>query len=197
MAGRDQNRDSGMGNQTLDHPEEEQIQDPVLSDVSKDEDDAELEGLSVPDPGLDEQPGLDLAAPRIRPLLPLPPQPSPPLPPQPSPPPPQPQPQPQPPIMAAQANGNQIALLPSFDGEACADVDMWIAVFLRMARQFNWIDAVITADQDTRLASVAKTSSWEKLYSGWTQKDEEDLKLTFGKLSMLTRTQILSFHLLV
>jgi hypothetical protein len=33
---------------------------------------------------------------------------------------------------------------------------MWIAVFLRMARQFNWIDAVITADQDTRLASVAK-----------------------------------------
>jgi hypothetical protein len=58
--------------------------------------------------------------------------------------------------MAAQANGNQIALLPTFDGEAGSDVDMWIAVFLRMARQFNWIDTVITAEQDTRLASVAK-----------------------------------------
>jgi hypothetical protein len=33
---------------------------------------------------------------------------------------------------------------------------MWIAVFLPMAQQFNWIDAVITPDQDTRLASVAK-----------------------------------------
>jgi hypothetical protein len=29
--------------------------------------------------------------------------------------------------MAAQANGNQIALLPTFDGEAGSDVDMWIA----------------------------------------------------------------------
>jgi hypothetical protein len=156
MAGRDRNRDSGIGNQTLDQPEEEQIQDPVLSDISEDEDDAELEGLAVPDPGLDEQLGLDPAAPRIRPLPPLPPQPSPSPPLQPSPPPPQPQPQPQPLIMAAQANGNQIALLPTFDEEAGADVDMWIAVFLRMARQFDWIDAVITADQDTRLASVAK-----------------------------------------
>jgi hypothetical protein len=58
--------------------------------------------------------------------------------------------------MATQANGNQIALLPTFDGEAGSDVDMWIVVFLRMACQFNWIEAVITADQDTRLASVAK-----------------------------------------
>jgi hypothetical protein len=58
--------------------------------------------------------------------------------------------------MAAQANGNQIVLLPTFDGEAGSDVDMWIAVFLRMAQQLNWIDAVITPDQDTRLASVAK-----------------------------------------
>jgi hypothetical protein len=124
MAGRDQNRDSGIGNQTLDQPEEEQIQDPVLSDVSKDEDNAELEGLAVSDPGLDEQLGLDPAAPRIRPLPPLAPQPSPSPPPQPSPPPPQPQLQPQPPI-------------------------------------------------------------------------KKDLKLTFGKLSMLTRTQIQSFHLLV
>jgi hypothetical protein len=33
---------------------------------------------------------------------------------------------------------------------------MWIAVFLRMARQFNWIDTVITPEQDTRQASVAK-----------------------------------------
>jgi hypothetical protein len=58
--------------------------------------------------------------------------------------------------MAAQANGNQIALLPTFDGEAGSDVDMWIAVFLQMAQQFNWIDAVITVDQVTSLASVAK-----------------------------------------
>jgi hypothetical protein len=33
---------------------------------------------------------------------------------------------------------------------------MRIAVFLRMARQFNWIDAVITVAQDAQLASVAK-----------------------------------------
>jgi hypothetical protein len=58
--------------------------------------------------------------------------------------------------MAVQANGNQIALLPAFDGEAGADVDMWIAVFLRMAQQFNWIDAVITVAQDAQLASVAE-----------------------------------------
>jgi hypothetical protein len=58
--------------------------------------------------------------------------------------------------MAAQANGNQIALLPTFDGEVGSEVDMLIEVFLRMARQFNLIDAVITPDQDTRLASVAK-----------------------------------------
>jgi hypothetical protein len=156
MAGRgDRNRDSSFGNQTLDNPEEEQ--DPALSDVSEDEDEAELVGLAVPNlPGLDEQLGLDPAAPRIRPLSPLPPQPSPPPSPQPSPPPPQPQPQPQPPIMAAQANGNQIALLPTFDGEAGSDVDMWIAVFHRMAQQFNRIDAVITPDQDTGLASVDK-----------------------------------------
>jgi hypothetical protein len=155
MAGRgDRNRDSGIGNQTLDNPEE---QDPALSDVGEDEDEAELVGLAGPDlPGLDEQLGLDPAAPRIRPLPPLPPQPSPPPSPQPSPPTPQPQHQPQPPIMAAQANRNQIALLPTFDGEAGSDVDMWIAVFLPMARQFNWIDAVITPNQDTRLASVAK-----------------------------------------
>jgi hypothetical protein len=48
--------------------------------------------------------------------------------------------------MAAQANGNQIALLSTFDGEVGSDVDMWIAVFLRTARQFNWIDAVITPE---------------------------------------------------
>jgi hypothetical protein len=59
-------------------------------------------------------------------------------------------------MAVAQANGNQIALLPMFDGEAGADVDMWIAVFLRMARQFNWRDPVITVAQDARLASVAK-----------------------------------------
>jgi hypothetical protein len=59
-------------------------------------------------------------------------------------------------MAVAQANGNQIALLPTFDGEAGADVDMWIAVFLRMARQFNWQDPVITVAQDARLASVAK-----------------------------------------
>jgi hypothetical protein len=58
--------------------------------------------------------------------------------------------------MAVQAYGNQIALLPTFDGEAGADVYMWIAVFLQMARQFNWIDAVITAAEDAGLASVAK-----------------------------------------
>jgi hypothetical protein len=123
---------------------------------SRSEDYAELEGLAVLNPGLDKQLGLDPTAHRIRPLPPLPPKPSPPPPPQPSPPPPQPQPQPQPPIMAAQANGNQIALLPTFGGEAGADVDMWIALFLRIALQFNWIDTVITANQDTRLASVAK-----------------------------------------
>jgi hypothetical protein len=92
MAGRDRNRDSGISNQTLDQTqaEKEQIQDPLLSDVSENEDDAELEGLAVPDPGLDEQLGLDPAAPRIRPLPPLPPQPPPSPPRQPSPPPPQP-----------------------------------------------------------------------------------------------------------
>jgi hypothetical protein len=37
-----------------------------------------------------------------------------------------------------------------------SDMDMWIAVLLRMARQFNWIDAVITPEQNTRLDSVAK-----------------------------------------
>jgi hypothetical protein len=58
--------------------------------------------------------------------------------------------------MAVQANGNQIALLPTFDVEAVADVDMWIAVFLRMARHFHWIDAVITVAQDARLALVSK-----------------------------------------
>jgi hypothetical protein len=52
-------------------------------------------------------------------------------------------------MAVAQATKNQIALLPTFDGEVGADVDMWIAVFLRMARQFNWIDdAVITVAQD-------------------------------------------------
>jgi hypothetical protein len=156
MAGRDRNRDSGIGNQTLDQPEEEQIQDPVLADVSKDEEDAELEGHADPDPGLDNQLGLDPAAPIIRQLPPLTPQPPPSPPRQPSPPPPQPQPHPLPPIMAVQANGNHIALLPTFDGEAGADVDMWIAVFLRMARQFYWIDAFITVAQDARLALVAK-----------------------------------------
>jgi CelD/BcsL family acetyltransferase involved in cellulose biosynthesis len=35
-------------------------------------------------------------------------------------------------------------------------VDMWIAVFLRMAQQFNWIDTVITVAQDAQLASVAE-----------------------------------------
>jgi hypothetical protein len=151
MAGRD--RDSGIGNQTLDRKQaEEQIQDPVLADVGEDkEDKVELEGPA--DPGLDAQLGLDPAAPIQQPLPPIPPQPPPP-PHQPSPPPPQPQ--PQPPIMAVQANGNQIALLPTFDGEAGVDVDMWIAVFLRMALQFNWIEAVITVAQDARLASVAK-----------------------------------------
>jgi hypothetical protein len=58
--------------------------------------------------------------------------------------------------MAVQANGNQIALLPTFDEEMGSDVDMWIPVLLLMARQFNWIDAVITPEQNTRLASVAK-----------------------------------------
>jgi hypothetical protein len=128
----------------------------ALSDVGEDEDEAELEGLAEPNPpspALDEL-GLDPAAPRLRPLPPIAPQTSPPPSPQPSPstsPPP-----PQPPIMAAQANGNQTALLPTFDGEVGSDVDMWIAVFLRMARQFNWIDAVIAPEQDTRLASMAK-----------------------------------------
>jgi hypothetical protein len=149
MAGRgDQNRDSGIGNRTFENPEKEQ--DPeALSDVGKDEDEAELEGLAKPDPpgpGLDEL-GLDPVGPRLRPLPPIAPQPSPTPYPQPSPPPPQPQHQPQPPIMAAQANGNQIALLPTFNGEAGSDVDMWIAVFLLMACQFNWIDAVISPEQ--------------------------------------------------
>jgi hypothetical protein len=65
MAGRgDQNRVSGIGNQTLDNPEEEQ--DPALSDVGEDEDEEELVGLAGPDlPGLDEQLGLDPAGPRI------------------------------------------------------------------------------------------------------------------------------------
>jgi hypothetical protein len=145
-----------MGNQTLDRTqaEEEQIQDPVLADVREDEED-EVKLVEPADPGIDEQLGLDPAAPIHQPLPLLPPQPPPP-PRQPSPSPPQPQPQPQPPIMAVQANGNQIALLPTFDGEAGADVDMWIAVFLRMAQQFNWIDAVITVAQDARLASAAK-----------------------------------------
>jgi hypothetical protein len=58
--------------------------------------------------------------------------------------------------MSVQSNCNQIALLSTFDGEAGADLDMWIAVFLRRARQFNWIDGVITVNQDTQLASVAK-----------------------------------------
>jgi hypothetical protein len=39
--------------------------------------------------------------------------------------------------MSAQANGNQIALLPTFHEEVGSDVDMWIAVFLGMARQFK------------------------------------------------------------
>jgi hypothetical protein len=111
MAGRgDRNRDSGIGNRTFDNNPEEEQDPEALSDVGKDKDEAELEGLAEPDlpgPGLDEL-GLDPAAPRIRPLPTLPPQPSPPPSPHPSPPPPQPQHQPQPPIMAAQANGNQI-----------------------------------------------------------------------------------------
>jgi hypothetical protein len=153
MAGRgDRNRDSGIGNRTLENPEEEQ--DPkVLSDVGEDEDEAELEGHAEPHPpgsGLDVL-GLDPAAPRLQPLPLIIPQPPPPPSPQPSPPPsPPPPPPPQPPIMAVQANGNQIALLPTFDGEMGSNVDMWIAVLLRMARQFNWIDAVITAEQNTR-----------------------------------------------
>jgi hypothetical protein len=57
---------------------------------------------------------------------------------------------------------------------------MWIAVFLRMARQFNWIDAVITPEQNTRLASVAKN----KLI-GKARSDEEEQKQTFGILSQL------------
>jgi hypothetical protein len=65
MAGRgDRNRDSGIGNRTLENPEGEQ--DPkALLDVGEDEDEAELEGLAEPDPpgpGLDEL-GLDPAAP--------------------------------------------------------------------------------------------------------------------------------------
>jgi hypothetical protein len=116
MAGRDQDRDSGIGNQTLDRKQaEEQIQDPVLADVREDKED-EVELVGPDNPGLDAQLGLDPAAPIQRPLPPLPPQP-PPLPRQPSPPPPQPQPQAQPPIMAVQANGNKIALLPTFNPE--------------------------------------------------------------------------------
>jgi hypothetical protein len=156
MAGRgDRNRDSGIGNRTLGNPEEEQDLE-ALSGVSEDEDEAELEGHAEPHPpgpGLDEL-GLDPTAPRLQPLpLILPQQPPPSPPPQPSPPP---SPPPQPPIMIVPANGNQIALLPTFDGEMGSDVDMWIAVLLRMARQFNWINAVITPEQNTRLASVAK-----------------------------------------
>jgi hypothetical protein len=158
MAGRDRDQDIGISNQTLDRTQaDEQIQDPVLADVGEDKED-KVEPVGPANPGLDAQLGLDPAVPIQQLLPPLPPQP-PPLPRQPSlppPPQPQPQPQPQPPIMAVQAYGNQIALLPTFDGEAGADVYMWIAVFLQMARQFNWIDAVITAAEDAGLASVAK-----------------------------------------
>jgi hypothetical protein len=135
MAGRDRDQDIGISNQTLDRTQaDEQIQDPVLADVGEDKED-KVEPVGPANPGLDAQLGLDPAVP-IQQLLP-------PLP-------------PQPPIMAVQAYGNQIALLPTFDGEAGADVYMWIAVFLQMARQFNWIDAVITAAEDAGLASVAK-----------------------------------------
>jgi hypothetical protein len=85
--------------------------------------------------------------------------------------------------MAVQANGNQIALLLTFDGEAGADVDMWIVFFLRMARQFNWLKAVITVAQDAQLVSVAKNKLIGK--AGRTRKDEEDQKQTFGTLSTL------------
>jgi hypothetical protein len=67
MAGRgDRNRDSGIGNQTLGNPEEEQ--DPkALSDLDEEEDKVELEGLTdPPGPGLDEL-GLDPAL-RLQPL---------------------------------------------------------------------------------------------------------------------------------
>ena len=67
MAGRgDLNRDSGIGNQTLGNPEEEQ--DPeALTDVDEEEDEAELEGLAdPPGPGLDEL-GLDPAL-HVQPL---------------------------------------------------------------------------------------------------------------------------------
>jgi hypothetical protein len=72
MAGRgDQNQDSGISNRTFENHEEKQ--DPkALSDVGKDEDKAELEGLAEtdpPGPGLEEL-GLDPAAPRLRPLPP-------------------------------------------------------------------------------------------------------------------------------
>jgi hypothetical protein len=55
MAGRDRDRDSGIGNQTLDRTqaEEEQIQDPVLADVREDEED-EVELVGPPNPGLDK-----------------------------------------------------------------------------------------------------------------------------------------------
>jgi hypothetical protein len=198
MAGRgDRNRDSGIGNLTLDNPEEEQ--DPALSDVGEDEDEAELEGLAGPNlPGLDEQLGLDPAAPRIRPPPPLPPQPSPPLSPQPSPPPPQPQHRSQPPIMAAQANGIQIALLPTFGGEAGSDVDMC------GLRCFSgWPDNSIGS---TRSSHPTRTPSWpqwprtnssEKLRSGWTLKDEEEQKQTFGTQSMQTQMLFPLFPTLV
>jgi hypothetical protein len=152
MAGRgNRNRDSGIGNQTLGNPGEEQDLE-ALEDVDEEEDETELEELVNPPPGPDiEELGPDPAF-HVQALPQLPPLP----PPSPSPPASPPPPPPPPPIMAAQANGSQIALLPTFDGEAGSDVDMWISVILRMARQFSWIDAVITAEQSTRLASVAK-----------------------------------------
>jgi hypothetical protein len=65
--------------------------------------------------------------------------------------------------MAAQAYGNQIALLPSFYGEVGSDVVRWIAVFLRTARQFNWIDAVKTPEQEASVAKnklIGKAAFW-------------------------------------
>jgi hypothetical protein len=60
-------------------------------------------------------------------------------------------------MAAAAPNVSQIALLPAFDGEPGSAVDMWIAVFLRMARQFTWIGGnAPNAEQDAQLASVAK-----------------------------------------
>jgi hypothetical protein len=141
----------------LDKTQAEQIQDPELADVGEEEE-AKAEDVGLADPGLDVQLGLDPAAPfqPVLPPLPLQP-PQPPPPPHQHSPPPSPPPRPLPLTMSAvQANGNQIALLPTVDVEAGADVDMWIAVFLRMARQFHWIDPVITAAQDAQLALVAK-----------------------------------------